>query len=280
MRRPLLALAIGVLLAVPAVAQRGDYLEVMTVKLKPEKSADFRAVARRIADANRRHGGDNWLAVETVYGEGGTHSFISPRKDFAAIDGAFKRFMNAMIEGFGPAGMEKTFADFESCLQSSRSEVRRRRWDLSANAPAGEEANKMIGNARWLGVTRVQVRPGRIPDFETSIKRVKDALERTSRDRPVLVSQTAYGGPGGTFHITRILDSFAGFDAAKPLREVLGDEGYEQYSRDVREMVTETESSIMRIVPEYSNMAKEITAVAPDFWNPKPKPAQAAKKKQ
>ncbi len=280
MRRTLSAFAIGVLLAVPAAAQRNDYLEVMTVKIKPEKAADFRALAKKIADANRKHGGDNWLAVETVYGEGGTHSFISPRKDFAAIDGAFNRFMKAMLEAFGPGGMEKAFADFESCLQSSRSEIRRRRWDLSANVPEAQDENKLIGNARWLSTTRVRIRPGRIPDFETSVKRVKDALERTSKDRNLFVSQTIFGGPGGTFYITRILDSFAGFDATKPLREVLGEQGYEQYTRDVREVVLDTDSSIMRIVPERSNMAKEITAVAPEFWNPKPKPAQPAKKKQ
>lgn len=280
MRRTLLASAIGVLLAVPAVAQRDDYLDVMTVKIKPEKASDFRAVAKRIADANRRHGGDDWLSAETIYGEGGTYSFISPRRDFAAIEAAYGRFMKAMMEGYGPAGVEKVFAEFERCVQSSRSEVRRRRWDLSANAPEGEDANKMIGNARWLATTRVRIKPGQSQAFEGNIKRLKDALERTSRDRHLLVSQTVLGGPAGTFYLTRVLQSFAGLDGTKPLRELMGDEAYEQYTRDMRETVLESDSSIMRIVPDYSNIAKEVAAVAPEFWNPKPKPAQAVKKKQ
>ena len=69
-RRALWALAVTVCLAAPvAVHAQGDYLDVFMVKVKPEKTADFLALARKYADANRRFNGDRWLASQALYGE-------------------------------------------------------------------------------------------------------------------------------------------------------------------------------------------------------------------
>ena len=58
-RRPLWALAVAVCLAAPvAVRAQGDYLDVFIVKVKPEKTADFTALVKKWADANRRFNGN------------------------------------------------------------------------------------------------------------------------------------------------------------------------------------------------------------------------------
>ena len=63
-RRALWALSVVVCLAAPvAVQAQGDYLDVYTVKVKPEKLADFQALTKKWADANRRYDGDRWLAL-------------------------------------------------------------------------------------------------------------------------------------------------------------------------------------------------------------------------
>src|SRR5947207_15564675 len=86
-RRALWALAVVVCLAAPiAVQAQGDYLDVFVVKVKPEKLADFQALTKKWADANRRFNGDRWLALEAVYGEGNVYQFTSTRKDYADID--------------------------------------------------------------------------------------------------------------------------------------------------------------------------------------------------
>src|SRR4029077_2758553 len=85
--RSIWALAVVVCLAAPvAVRAQGDYLYVYIAKVKPEKLADFQALTRKWADANRRFNGDRWLALETVYGEGNVYQFTSTRKDYADID--------------------------------------------------------------------------------------------------------------------------------------------------------------------------------------------------
>src|SRR5947208_11953397 len=85
-RRALWALAVVVCLAAPvAVQAQGDYLDVYTVKVKPEKLADFQALTKKWADANRRYDGDRWLALETVYGESNVYLFTSTRRDYADV---------------------------------------------------------------------------------------------------------------------------------------------------------------------------------------------------
>src|SRR3989475_9544866 len=86
-RKALWALAVVVCLAAPvAVQAQGDYLDVYTVKVKPEKLADFQALTKKWIDANRRFNGDHWIAMETVYGDGNVFQLTSVRQDYADVD--------------------------------------------------------------------------------------------------------------------------------------------------------------------------------------------------
>src|SRR6266478_8481956 len=137
LRRNFRALVVAVLLAAPvAVYAQGDYLDVYIVKVKPEKLADFQVLARKWVDANRRFNGDHWLATETLFGEGGVFVFTSLRQDYADIDKLNEAGMQAVNKAFGKEATLKMLHDWESCLVWSRSELRRRRPDLSRKAPA------------------------------------------------------------------------------------------------------------------------------------------------
>jgi DNA methylase len=176
-RRALWALAVVVCLAAPvAVQAQGDYLDVYIVKVKPEKLADFQALTKKWADANRRFNGDRWLALETVYGEGNVYQFTSTRKDYADIDKTNEAVMAAVNKAFGKAAADKMGQDFNNCLVWSRAELRRRRWDLSRKAPQGPEAYaKFIGESRFLRTTAVHIRPGHVTEFEALAKEMKEA---------------------------------------------------------------------------------------------------------
>ena len=116
-RRALWALAVVVCLAAPiAVQAQGDYLDVFVVKVKPEKLADFQALTKKWADANRRFNGDRWLALEAVYGEGNIYQFTSTRKDYADIDKTNEAVMAAVNKAFGKEAAQKMEQDFSNCL--------------------------------------------------------------------------------------------------------------------------------------------------------------------
>jgi hypothetical protein len=275
----ILTLALLTAGVVAAQLQEG-YLDVLVCKVKPEKRADFDAILKKMADANRRHKGDTFIITNTEYGEGNTVTFISTRPNYAAIEQGMAAFEGAMKEGFGMPAAQKIDQDFNSCLISSRAEVRRRRWDLAINPPGDAAAfAKLIGQARWLRTVAVTVRPGRVDDFEGQARLLKSGLEKTAGPT-LLVSQSVAGQHNTVFYFSSLQTSLAGLDTAQPpLREILGEEGYRMFQKGSAENVLATDTTLSRFLPELSNPPKEIADASPDFWNPKPAAATRSRTK-
>lgn len=278
-RKALWALIVIVCFAAPAsVRAQGDYLDVFIAKVKPEKVADFQALTKKFADANRRFNGDRWLASEAVYGEGNVYQFTSTRKDYADIDKVNEAEMLAANKAFGKDAAQKMGQDWTNCLVWSRTELRHRRWDLSRKAPKDAEAYaKFIGESRLLRSTAVHIRPGRVADFEALMKDVKEAGEKNPDTQPVFVSQVVEGGKGATFYLSTLRSSMGGFDHNPTAKEVLGDEGFKKLQQIVAETYETTESTLYRFVPELSNPPDDVAKVASDFWRPKTTIVAAAK---
>jgi len=272
----------AVLVAVLAVGQaqqaQEEYLDVFSVQVKPDKRADFDAITRKVAAANRQNNGDAWIAMETAYGPGDRVSFVSTRHSYGEIEKAQGAFFEALQKTYGKAATDKLFQDFSQCLVSSRSEFRRRRYDLSSNAPADAAAMaKLVGGSRWLRTTVVHVRPGQVANFEALLKDMKAAREKASPPQTVLVSQAVAGQEGTVFYVSSLQNSLAGFDAIPTTQQLLGDEGYQKFLKTNAEAVSNSETMINRFLADASNPPEEIAAVAPDFWTPKPAAAMNAK---
>jgi hypothetical protein len=280
-RRALWALAVVVCLAAPvAVQAQGDYLDVYIVKVKPEKLADFQALTKKWADANHRYNGDRWLALQAIYGEGNVYQFTSTRKDYADIDKTNEAVMAAVNKAFGKEAGQKMEQDFNSCLVWSRTELRRRRWDLSRKAPQGSEAYaKFIGESRLLRTTAVHIRPGHVPEFEALSKEMKEAGEKNPDAPPVFVSQVVEGGKGATFYVSTLRSSMAGFDHNPTLRDILGEEGFKKFQQINADALETSESTLYRFAPDLSNPPDDVAKVAVDFWRPKAMMAAATKPK-
>lgn len=279
--KALWALAVVVCLAAPvAVHAQGDYLDVYIVKVKPEKLTDFQAINKKWVDANRRFNGDHWIALETLYGEGNVYQFTSTRKDYADISTTEEVAMAAANKAFGKEGAQKMEQDFMNCLVWARSELRRRRWDLSSKAPTDADAYaKLIGESRLLRTTAVHIRPGHVPDFEALLKETKEAGDKNPNTQPVFISQVVEGSKGATFYVSTLRTSMGGFDHNPTLREILGDEGFRKFQQMSADTVEMAESTLYRFVPDISNPPEEVAKVAADFWHPKPMMASTAKPK-
>lgn len=287
-KKAICALAAVVCLGIPARLQaQGSYLDVSIVRAKPDKVADFEAIGKKIADANRRGNGDRWIALTDVYGEANTYEFVSRRQDYADIDKGGDAFNNAMNKAFGKEGAQKVLQDVNNCVVSWRNEIRVRRPDLSSKMPSDAQAlNKMVGESRVLRNITVHVRAGHVSDFENLLKEVNSAADRNPNAQPVLVSQTIEGGHGDAFYITFFRTSLGGFDHNPTLADILGKEGMAKFEKTIGEIGAGSESAIYRFAPELSNPPQEISEVAADFWLPKthsaaatPKPKAAASAK-
>lgn len=289
MKRFLATLSLGLFACSLLPAQMGDYLDIFVVQVKPDKRADFDAIGRKIVEANRKPKGDRWLAMENTYGTGNVVSFVSHRANYAAIDQASKDFMSALNEALGPAGAKKLFQDFNTTVISTRSELRRRRWDLSSNAPKDDAAYaKLVGSARWIRTLEVHVKPGHDAEFAEQAKQVKTAYESGASSWNIFASQTVAGDRGGTYYFSTLEPSLEAFDSAPDLRKLMGNEAFESWAKSTADTVAFSETRIMRLVPELSNPPDDIAQTALDFWRPKPvavinakpKPAQVAKATQ
>ena len=273
----LAVLLLGVMVAAQAQSVQEDYLDVYSVQVKPEKRADFDAMVKKMVAANRDNSGDNWLTMETVYGPGDRVIMISTRHSYAEAEKGATAFDQAIQKAYGKAS-DKMFQEYSQCLVNQRSELRRRRWDLSSNAPTDPAGYaKMIADARWLRTTAVHVRPGHVAEYEALLKEVKAAREKASPPQTVLVSQAVAGQEGNVFYITMLQSSLAGFDGQPSMPQLLGNEVWEHYQKTNAEVVSGTETAINRFLPEISNAPKEIVALAPDYWSPKSTAAVHAK---
>jgi hypothetical protein len=279
--RILVSWCVAMLFSVAAFAQMpNQYLDVTVARVKPDKRAEFDAVAKKIAESNRKNHGDTWVAMETTYGENNVVTFISVRQSFAEVEKGFDAFMGALGKSYGQAGAEKLFQDYNNTIVSSRGEIRRRRMDLSSNVPSDPAAvAKMIGETRWLRTIRVRVRPGQGSKFETLLLTLKAADEKSNVKIPRLVSETNAGEEGTIYYITRLGKTMGDFDSGSTLKELLGDEGVKNFSKVISETVLGSEATINHFLPELSNPPADYVAAAPDFWTPKPKPAAKAKPK-
>ena len=273
----LLMAALFVLCCIATAAQTvNDYLDTYMVQVKPDKRADFDAIVKKMAAANR-NGGDQWLMLDTMYGDGDVVTFISTRSSYGDVEKGMNAFMGSINKAYGEDGAKKLFADFGSCVSWSHAEIRQRRWDLSSNAPKDRDAYfKLLGQSRYLRTTIVTVKPGRVAEFEAMVKEVKSAREKGAPDQVQLVSQAVAGAEGTVFYITMLKPSLEAFDSVPPMQQLLGDDGYQKWLKTNADVVQNTRSVILRFAPELSNPQPEVAAVSPDFWNPKP--VVAAKK--
>jgi antibiotic biosynthesis monooxygenase (ABM) superfamily enzyme len=260
-----------VLLATLAVGQAQEqYLDVYVAQVKPDKRADFDAMTKKMVAANRQNQGDSWLTMETIYGPGNRVTFISMRQGYGEAEKASDTFYGALQKAYGKPGTDKLFQDYNQCLASSRSEFRRRRWDLSSNAPTDPAAMaKMLGESRWLRTVAVHVRPGQADAYEALMKEVKAAREKASPPITTLVSQAVAGQEGTVYYVTTVQNSMAGFDTIPSMQKILGDEGYAKFLKVNADAVANTETVINHFLPELSNAPEAVVAVAPDYWRPK-----------
>ncbi len=265
-----IAVAFGLLTAFVAGQAQEQYLDVYTAQVKPEKRAEFDAIAKKMVAANRQSKGDIWLTMETVYGPGNRVTFVSTRQSYGDAEKGSEAFEAALQKTLGKAGMEKLFQDYSQCLVNYRNEFRRRRWDLSSNPPADAVAlAKMLGESRWLRTNVVHVRPGQVDAFEALLKEIKAAREKASPPVTTLVSQAVAGQEGTVFYVTTLQKSMAGFDEIPTIQKTLGDEGYARYLKTSSEVVAGSETVINHFLPELSNPPADVVAVAPDYWTPK-----------
>jgi hypothetical protein len=275
MKPNLPALAAALLLSSALAVAQDSYLDVFVVKVKSEKRSEFDTICQKIAEANRKHNGDTWVANEVVYGEANTVYFISRRASLAEAERGSGAFMAALRKAYGAPGAAKLLQDFNNCISGGHGELRQRRFDLSTNPPADAAAlNRLVGESRWIRTVMIRVRPGFAREYAQQLQTNKAALDKQTKIQN-FVSQATAGQQGTVFYLINLGSSLSSFEGGNPMPQALGEEGYQRYTKTVAAAVLTTETIIGRFLPELSNAPEAIAAVAPSYWRPKPAPGPA-----
>jgi hypothetical protein len=186
-------------------------------------------------------------------------------------------FAGALNKAYGEREAQSLLEEFNNCVSSTRSEIRRRRVDLSPSFPSDNAAYaKWVGESRWQRTSAVRIHPGRTAEYEAQIKVIKGALEKKDPKWIMSISQSMAGQQGTVFYITTLTSSLGRLDSSPSARELLGEEDFSKYVHTVAETVVSSETIINRFLPRLSNPPEEIGSAAPEFWKPAaPKPTTA-----
>jgi len=268
------ALLLGIGLVSGAHAQglaMDGYVDEFVVHVKGT-CGNYDSLVKKLVDANRANNGDNWLTLESTYGEGNVYRFVATRTTYGDIETAQGKFMAAVAKGTGgEAGMMKLFSELGACAESSQGVLRARRWDLSLGRPADAAAYaKLIGNTRWIRFYTVHVRPGMAGRYEAAVKSANAAMLRANPDALSWFTQSVAGDNGTTYYISQLRPSLASFDSGMSMRQMMGDTAFDSYQKEISEVVTRTDVAIYQVSGSLSNEPDEVAAVAPNFWRPKP----------
>jgi hypothetical protein len=293
-RRAICSIAFGMLMVIGLVAgaqaqstsTSEGYVDEYVVHVKQTCGLQYDNIVKKLVAANRANKGDNWLTLESTYGEGNVYRFVSTRATYADIEAAQGKFMAAVAKSQGgEAGMMKLFSDLGACADSTQGILRHRRWDLSVGQPADTAAYaQAVGNARWVRLIEIHVRPGMTPRYEAMRKMVMAAqLKANPNIGSTWVSEAVAGSQGTVFYYTQVRPTLGSFDTlpnSPSMRDMMGDVAYQAYQKEYSEIITRTDVSIYQVSGTLSNAPDDVAAVAPKFWRPAamaPAKAPAAK---
>jgi hypothetical protein len=253
------------------------YLETSRLKVRQDKVAEFNQLAMRIADANRRGNGDHWTAIVDMYGRDNFVWMVASRNSLSEIEPGMNKFGSAVKEFMGMP-LDRLMAEASKLTDSSTSELRVRRPDLSWNITDMPSWMARVARAKYLAVVNIHVKPGHIVDAEKQVMMIRDAMNGKPEAMAASVSQVRFGGDPGTLWITIPLAEITDIDKMSSPRTVLGEEGYRQYSEMAAQNYASVEFSLKRFVPEWSNPPAAFVEANPKFWTVKPVPAMAKPK--
>ena len=270
MRRIVTAAVCGIVLTgACALAQTGgDYLDLTRVQVRGEKSKEFEDTIKKMVEVNRKYKGDRWVALSTAYGEFGGYSFSSARENLAAVETGMNMFEKAMKEGLGVLG-DKLMRDLAAYSASGRNELRRRRWDLSVNAPStAEDRAKMVAKTRWIRALTVDLKPGHNLDYVQAWKPFKDELQKVTPAVPILVSESSTGSPA--LFTSVYYQSWAEMDAGSAgIQKAVESGAYQRFMKVSQDSVAASRWDVLRMRPELSCPPDEVIQADPTYWKPK-----------
>ena len=286
--RPRTPVLVGLLAlaASAAVAQEGPppVLAVTREEIKPGKmSAHEKQAASYVALLAKASPESYRIGLTPVSGDENVVMYLQGYPSFAAVE-ASRNQMGAAIatNAAWKTEMDRIESQGGELHASQKSALFRYRSDLSYRPMKVND----VAQARFMSVTTVRIKPGRVPDYVDLVKDLNAAREKAGIDIHGVVYQVDSGVPNNTFLIItsnrslgEVDDGYAKFDERqKAITAALGgDEVMKQRRMLASEIIAESYTNVYAMAPTISRPSPQFAAADPDFWAPKPAVAASAK---
>lgn len=277
----LLAVCTVLIGAVCATAQNQPQLPkvlwIYREDAKPARGAAHARVEHGFAQYWAKNKVQPFLGMEAVSGNATEVMFFSGYDSMAAMEKDFQTFGKAST-GAEYDALEKQEAEL---VNSVRSTVAMLRPDLSYHA---DRFMSVVPQSRYFSIETFRVKLGHDADFEAGSKSFQSAFEKMKREQPYAVYQVIMGAPEGTYLLIEPLKSFKDIDdsfaSMGAMVQAMGEDNFKNMMKGTGDVFTSMESNIYSFNPNMSNVPKEMAALDPKFWTPKPmvKRAPAPKK--
>jgi hypothetical protein len=254
-----------------AQAAPGDpppVIRVYVEQVKPGKTAAHEksesAFARTFAKANYPA---HYIGLNSMSGANEAW-FLEAHGSFADVEKAEQASDAPAVK----ADLDQVMATDGEYLSGMRSLIGVFRKDLSyepENAPG-------VAKSRYMNVVTLRFKMGTDQQLAANIKEMAKIYTSAQMHMPMIVYQIISGAQGGTYLLLEPFVSLAEWDQYPAMMQALrtaGGRKFEALQKEFIDMATFQEGRLMSISPKMSYVSKEMAAVDPDFWTPKPKPA-------
>ena len=166
--------------------------------------------------------------------------------------------------------VDKMMRDLGAWSTSYHSEIRRRRWDLSVNAPTtAADLYKLVGQSRWIRTLKVDIKPGKNPEYVAGWKLFQAELAKMQPASTVLISESVTGTPA--IFVALYYKNMAEMDSeTTAVQKALASDAYRHLAEATSNSVNQTTWETLKVRPELSNPPEEVINADPAFWKPKP----------
>jgi hypothetical protein len=246
---------------------------------KPARGAAHQRVEQGFSQYWAKNKVAPFLAVEAVSGNATEVMFFSGYDSMASMEKDFQLF------GKGSSSAEyQALAKQEAELVNGvRSMVAMLRPDMSYHA---DHFMSVMPQSRYFSIETFRVKLGHDADFAAGGKLFQNAFEKMKRDQPYAMYQVVMGAPEGTYLLIAPMKSLKDIDddyaTQGALMQAMGADNLERLMKGAGDVFTSMETNVYSFNPSMSLVPKDMAAMDPKFWTPKPmvKRAPAAKKKE
>jgi hypothetical protein len=242
------------------------FLNIVREQIKPGRSSANNALETEIvSDFTRADIGAYWLEAERsgeeILGLNFLNSFEEVEKVVASLSTGYARH---------PEIVAKVDRKLQENVSVINTVFTVRRNDLGYRAEAVD-----FSKARILWLTTFQVRPGHADEFAEAVQLASAAYEKQNAATPWVVYEVNDGLPAPAFVLLMPLRSLKELGEAIATRQRIetGEASGARTQEIVRNAYASVKTDIFYINPTCSHMPKEFTRGDPDFWTPKPVPA-------